>query len=240
MHYRPALQPAELIRRYKRFLADVRLPDGQELTVHCPNTGSMRHCAEPGSRIWYSTSDNPKRKYPHTWELVELNLQEPKVQGIACIHSNKANTLVREGIENGLIQELQGYATLATEIKYGRENSRIDLLLSDREKPDCYIEVKSVTLAMGDGLGLFPDAVSARGSKHLRELIEVARGGARAVLLFCVQHSAINRVAPARAIDPAYADTLEEARQNGVEILAYGAELSPEAVVLSRKLEVVL
>ncbi len=240
MQYPSPLKSARLIKRYKRFLADVRRPDGSEFTLHCPNTGSMRHCAEPGSRIWYSTSDNPKRKYPCTWELVELDLKEPKVEGIACIHSNKANTLVREGIESGLIKELQGYATLATEVKYGRENSRIDLLLSDPEKPDCYIEVKSVTLAMGGGLGLFPDAVSTRGSKHLRELIEMARGGQRAVLLFCVQHSAIDRVAPAADIDPEYARTLREAHTAGVEVLAYGASLSPEEVRLSHRLQVEL
>lgn len=238
MKYPAPLKPATLLKRYKRFLADVELPNGEQITLHCPNTGSMRHCAEPGSRIWYSTSDNPKRKYPCTWELIELDMQAPTVKGIASIHANKANTLVAEAIDEQIITELTGYTTVRSEVKYGQENSRIDLLLSAPNLPDCYVEVKSVTLAMGEGVGLFPDAVSLRGQKHLRELIEVVHAGQRAVLLFCVQHSAITQVSPAIEIDPAYTQLLQQAQAEGVEILAYGAQISPSEIKLTHPLAV--
>ncbi len=228
----PPLIEGRLIKRYKRFLADIALPDGREITAHCPNTGAMTGCAEPGWRVWLSSSDNPKRKYAQTWELVENDGGD-----LACVHSVKANALVREAIEEGVIQELQGYESLKTEVKFGAENSRADLLL-ERPGEQCFVEVKSVTLKLDDGLGIFPDAVSERGRKHLRELIAVKQQGLRAVLLFCVQHSGIERVAPADSVDPRYAETFREALAAGVEVLAYRANLSVDEISLEQALPV--
>jgi sugar fermentation stimulation protein A len=227
------LTPATLIKRYKRFLADVELDGGETITVHCPNTGAMTGCAEPGSRVWLSLSDNPKRKYPYTWELVETMAGD-----WACIHSVKANALVKEAIEGGIVEPLSGYDRIRTEVKFGAENSRVDLLL-DSGGDQCFVEVKSVTLLLRETLGVFPDAVSERGRKHLRELIEMKRQGHRAVLFFCVQHSGIESVAPADLIDPRYGETFREALAVGVEVLAYGASISPQAILLEKALSVV-
>lgn len=231
MNFTPPLVPGRLIKRYKRFLADVRLDDGALLTAHCPNTGSMKNCAQSGSRVWLQASSNPARKYPFTWELVETEPGE-----LACIHSARANSLVVEALEQGCIPELSGYDSLHKEVRYGQEKSRIDLLLQCGEKR-CYVEIKSVTLHVGTGLGLFPDAVSARGTRHLRELQRICEGGQRAVLFFCVQHSAIRRVAPAHAIDPEYADTLRAVMATGVEVLAYGVSISASALRINRRLD---
>ncbi len=227
------LIPATLIKRYKRFLADVELESGEQLTVHCPNTGAMTGCAVPGSRVWLSTSSNPKRKYPHSWELVETDAGH-----MACIHAAKANVLVREAIENDVVSELSGYSRIRQEVKFGQEKSRVDLLLEADER-QCFVEVKSVTLLLEQGLGVFPDAVSERGRKHLRELIEVKKQGHRAVLFFCVQHSGIKKVAPADFIDSRYAETFRQALDEGVEVLAYVASISPQRIVLDRGLVVV-
>ncbi|MEF1184700.1 DNA/RNA nuclease SfsA, partial [Vibrio sinaloensis] len=180
MKFEPVLEPATLIQRYKRFLADITLPDGSERTIHCANTGAMTGCATPGNAVWYSTSDNPKRKYPNSWELTET-AQGHRI----CINTARANQLAVEAIQSGTIGELQGYDQLQTEVKYGNENSRIDILLNSENKPKCYIEVKSVTLLDEKlaGQGYFPDAVTTRGQKHLRELSEMAQSGHRAVLL---------------------------------------------------------
>lgn len=234
MNFDSPLLPARLIKRYKRFLADVIFEDGQELTVYCPNTGSMMNCADPGSRIWLSFSDDPKRKYQYTWQLVETDPGE-----LACIHSALANQVVKEALLEDEIAELQGYDEVQSEVSYGEEKSRIDVLLS-RADQQCYVEVKCVTLHMGDGLGLFPDAVSTRGSKHLRELVAMKQQGHRAVLLFCVQNSAINRVAAAAEIDARYAQTLLEAVAAGVEVLVYNTEISPEGIRLKELLPFVV
>lgn len=230
MKFSPALKPATLLRRYKRFLADIELSDGEVMTLHCPNTGSMKACLAPGSTCWYSLSDNPKRKYPATWEIATTPSGH-----LAGINTGRANSLVREAIEKGVVTELQGYDRLQAEVKYGAENSRIDLLLS-RGEERCYVEVKNCTLLEGDGIGYFPDAVSERGSKHLRELMAVAASGQRAVLFFCVQHSGISQVAAAAHIDPRYAQTLHDAVAAGVEVLAYQAHLSAEEIVLTHSL----
>ncbi|MCB1664153.1 MAG: DNA/RNA nuclease SfsA [Pseudomonadales bacterium] len=238
MIFDPPLQTATLIRRYKRFLADVRLPDGSEITLHCPNTGSMRNCAEPGSRVWYSDSGNAARKYPCTWELVEV---EGRYK--VGINTGRANALVREALEQQTLAGLAGYAQFRAEVPYGTEKSRIDFLLSDKAgEPgvDCYVEVKSVTLGLGDGLGAFPDAVTSRGQKHLRELMEVREAGHRAVLLFCVQHEGIARVRPADEIDPDYGRLLREAHAAGVEVLAYRTSISATDIVLDTALPVLL
>ncbi len=233
MQFEAPLIEAKLIKRYKRFLADVKFPDGRQITVHCPNTGSMKNCAEPGSRVWLADSKNPKRKYRYSWQLVETTPGE-----LACIHSALANGLVKNALEEQRIPELAGYDEIKTEVRYGQEKSRIDLLL---EKPDeqCFVEIKSVTLAMGGGLGLFPDAVSARGTKHLRELIEIKRRGARAVLFYCVQHTGIDHVAAADKIDPVYGETLRKALAAGVEVLAYGTDISPSVIKLTEAIKFV-
>ncbi|BFM21285.1 DNA/RNA nuclease SfsA [Gilvimarinus japonicus] len=215
-------QQGRLLRRYKRFLADVLLEDGSELTIHCPNTGSMRECLALDSPCWFSHSDSKTRKYPNTWEVATTPAGD-----LAGINTGRANALVREAIETGIIGELSGYDTIKAEVKYGDENSRIDFLLTGRDA-DCYVEVKNVTLKEGEGQGYFPDAVSARGSKHLRELAAMAESGARAVLIFCVQHSGIEQVAPAAHIDPAYTAAFYDAVKRGVEVLAYRAEIAPE------------
>ena len=237
MHFDPPLESATLIKRYKRFLTDIKLPDGSERTIHCANTGAMTGCAEPGNIVWYSTSDNPKRKYPNSWEISET-AQGDRI----CVNTARANQLAVEAIENGAIVELSGYQTLRTEVKYGSENSRIDILLEDEAKADCYIEVKSVTLLAGDpsvgkGQGYFPDAVTTRGQKHLRELTEMAESGQRAVLLFTVLHSGIEKVSAAHHIDAKYSLLLKQAQDAGVEVLCYKAELNNTQMELNQAVE---
>ncbi len=230
MKFPVPLQSATLIRRYKRFLADVVTPEGREFTLHCANTGAMTGCATPGDTVWYSTSESKTRKYPHSWELTETQGGE-----WICINTLQANKLAKEAIEKQTISELLGYESIKTEVKYGTENSRIDLLLQAEKQCDCYIEVKSVTL-LQDGRGYFPDAVTTRGQKHLRELQYMAEQKQRAVLLFVVLHTGITDVAAARHIDPMYADLLDQALKQGVEVLCYGAKLSSEGMELTRRL----
>ncbi len=238
MKYNQPLAPARLVRRYKRFMADVELPDGSQMTLHCPNTGSMKNCLHPGYRVWYSDSKNPKRKYPCTWEQAEIPLTFDGKERLtlAGLNTGRANQLVEELLIEGKVPQLADYQSIRREVRYGEENSRIDLLLQAQGLPDCYVEVKSVTLAMGDGLGLFPDAVTSRGTKHLRELTQVVSNGAKAVLFFCVQHTGIDRVSVAKMIDPNYSKALEQAMAAGVEILAWGAQMSPQSIALERPL----
>ncbi len=237
MQFNPPLESATLIKRYKRFLTDIKLPDGSERTIHCANTGAMTGCATPGNTVWYSTSDNVKRKYPNSWEISETD----KGHRI-CVNTARANQLAVEAIENGTIVELLGYNALRTEVKYGSENSRIDILLEDNEKPPCYIEVKSVTLldeqeTSTKGQGFFPDAVTTRGQKHLRELTEMVESGNRAVLLFTVLHSGIEKVSAAHHIDAKYSLLLKQAQDAGVEVLCYKAELSNTQIQLKQAVE---
>ncbi|CAK2478406.1 putative DNA-binding transcriptional regulator of maltose metabolism [Vibrio crassostreae] len=237
MQFNPPLEPATLIKRYKRFLTDIQLPDGSERTIHCANTGAMTGCATPGNTVWYSTSDNAKRKYPNSWEISETD----KGHRI-CVNTARANQLAVEAIENNTIVELLGYNALRTEVKYGSENSRIDILLEDNEKPPCYIEVKSVTLldeqeTSTKGQGFFPDAVTTRGQKHLRELTEMVESGNRAVLLFTVLHSGIEKVSAAHHIDAKYSLLLKQAQDAGVEVLCYKAELSNTQIQLKQTVE---
>lgn len=230
MRYEPPLLEARLLRRYKRFLADVQCADGEVLTLHCPNTGSMRGCMPEGGRVWYSTSDNPKRKYAHTWEQVET--AEGHRVGI---HTGRANALVEEALQQGLIPALGGYQRIRREVKVGR--SRVDFVLEGGAEP-CHLEVKSVTLGLGGGLGLFPDAVSERARRHLEDLTVRARDGLPAALCYCVQHMGIEVVAPADDIDPAYGEALRQAMDAGVEVIAFGAELDATEIRLSRPLAV--
>ncbi|MCG9554010.1 DNA/RNA nuclease SfsA [Vibrio sp. Isolate31] len=237
MQFNPPLESATLIKRYKRFLTDIKLPDGSERTIHCANTGAMTGCATPGNTVWYSTSDNAKRKYPNSWEISETD----KGHRI-CVNTARANQLAVEAIENKTIVELLGYNALRTEVKYGSENSRIDILLEDNEKPPCYIEVKSITLldeqeTSTEGQGFFPDAVTTRGQKHLRELTEMVESGNRAVLLFTVLHSGIEKVSAAHHIDAKYSLLLKQAQDAGVEVLCYKAELSSTQIQLKQSVE---
>nr|WP_284047060.1 DNA/RNA nuclease SfsA [Halomonas llamarensis] len=236
----PALVPGVLLKRYKRFLADVRLDDGREVVAHCPNTGSMKAVNVPGCRVWLSPSDNPKRKLLWTWELIELP-QSDGTQALASVHTGRTNRIVEAALSDGTVAALAGYATLKREVKV--DEARLDFLLSDPVQGNVYIEVKQVTLKEADGHGYFPDAVSVRGTKHLQTLARLAQSGERAVLLFCVAHEGIEDVAPAAHIDPAYAAALEEAQRHGVEVLAYGVAFeregqAPTAIRLSRALPV--
>jgi sugar fermentation stimulation protein A len=235
MKYTPTLQPATLLKRYKRFLADLQLSGGSEFTAHCANTGKMTGCAEPGFAAFYSTSDNAKRKYPHSLELTQNNLSQ-----LICVNTAVVNKVVEEAINNNVISELLDYSQLQSEVKYGSENSRIDFLLTDENKPDCYVEVKSVTLLSEDapqsGQGYFPDAQTLRGQKHIRELIEMIEQGHRAVLLFAVLHEGINTVSAAAHIDKKYATLLSQAIIAGVEVLAYKATISANEVLLHKKI----
>lgn len=235
MRFDPPLLEARLLRRYKRFLADVEFPDGRRTTVHCPNTGAMLGCADPGMAVRLSHAVNPKRKYPLTWELVEA------LPGVwVGIHTGRTNALVREAIEDGTLQELAGYAGTQGEVTLG-EGFRVDFVLRGHAKsPDCCLEVKNVTAAVQYGIALFPDAVSERASRHLRELMERVRMGERAVLCFCVQRDDVGEVRPADAIDPTYGRTLRQALEAGVEVVAYGARVSPEEVRLYRRIPVII
>lgn len=222
MRYRSRLQPGTLVRRYKRFLADVQIASGEVLTVHCPNTGAMTGCAESGSRVWYSTVDNPRRKYADTLELVET----PAGDRI-CINSAFANALVAEAIGRCRLEELTGYADQAREVRMPDASGRFDFRLTDPSRAPCYVEVKSVTLCLEGGRGMFPDTVSARATRHVEALERRVAVGERAVLLFCAQHTGIRSVACAAHIDPVYAETVRNAHAAGIEVLAYGARITP-------------
>lgn len=226
----PPLIPGRLIKRYKRFLADVALEDGSLVTAHCPNSGSMLGCNLPGSPVMLSLSPNPNRKLAYTWELVQ-------VDGFwVGLNTMLPNWLAEEAILDGTIVELQGYQNLRREVPYGSERSRIDILL-EGDQGRCFVEVKNVTL-VERGLALFPDAVTERGQKHLRELMEVVRNGGRGVILFTVQRGDGAAVAPADGIDPVYGRLLREAVKKGVEALAYRALVRPEDIRLTERLAV--
>ncbi|HBO22548.1 MULTISPECIES: DNA/RNA nuclease SfsA [unclassified Providencia] len=230
MEFIPPLKPATLIKRYKRFLADVTTPDGEVMTIHCANTGAMTGCATPGDTVWYSTSDNIKRKYPYSWEITQTADNH-----LICVNTLKANQIIAEALAAKNIPELSEYSEIKPEIKYGSENSRIDFFLSKKDLPDCFIEVKSVTL-LERNQGYFPDAVTLRGQKHLRELTLIAKEGKRAILLFVALHSGIHVASAAAHIDKKYALLLEEAINNGVEVICYQADISVQQIKLGKKL----
>ncbi|MGR3323649.1 MAG: DNA/RNA nuclease SfsA [Pseudooceanicola sp.] len=225
MRFQTPLIPARLIRRYKRFLADIRLEDGQEVTAHCANPGSMLGLAEPGMKIWVEPNDDPARKLKYGWRLVDHGNGH-----FTGVDTSVPNRALRAALEAGEVPGLQGYDTVRPEQKYGA-GSRIDFLLSGAGRPDAYVEVKSVTLSRSPGLAEFPDSVTARGLKHLGELAAMRAAGHRAVLLFLVQRTDCARVTVAADIDPAYARGLEAARAAGVEVIALGCRISPEGVV---------
>jgi len=233
MRFTTALEQGRLVRRYKRFLADIVTDEGEHLCIHCPNTGSMLNCMGEGARVWFQRNSDPKRKLPGTWELVETP------QGrLACVNTARANRLVEEALLAGVIGELAGFTALKREVAYGVENSRVDFRLDYPAGP-AYVEVKSVTLGFGDtAVAAFPDAVTTRGARHLRELAALAREGIRAVQLYCVNLTGIEAVRPASEIDLLYADALREAVAAGVEVLAYGVELSEQEIRLAHRLPV--
>lgn len=229
MHYTEPLLEARFLRRYQRFLADFEL-EGRTVTAHCANPGSMLTCLEPGAKAWLSPQPNPARKLPFTWELVNV--------GGVFIQVNplRANSLVAEAIGKHAIPSLAGYPTLRREVRYG-ESSRVDFLLQ-RGKQCCYVEVKSVTLSLGQGRAAFPDAVSKRASRHVDELIRMRQLGHRAVLLFAVSRSDATSVEPAAAIDPRYTIRLRQAASHGVEVLAYAGAIGPGELSLVRAVPV--
>jgi sugar fermentation stimulation protein A len=224
------LIPARLLRRYKRFLADVELATGEQLTVHVANPGAMTGLAEPGARVWLSRSDNAARKLAHSWELVEVDLGGgAELVGINTVHPN---LIVAEAIADGLIPELAGYDTIRREVKYGK-SSRVDFLLEAADRPPCYLEVKNVHLMRRPGLAEFPDSVTARGAKHLDELAAMVAAGNRAMMLFLVQIASATSFTLARDIDPTYGAAFDRARQAGVEAIAWRCTVGCHAIVVS-------
>ncbi|WP_181702232.1 DNA/RNA nuclease SfsA [Chthonobacter albigriseus] len=231
MQFADPLVSARLVRRYKRFLADVVLDTGEEVTAHCANPGSMLGLAAPGSRVWLSRSSDPKRKLKYSWEIVEAD------GGLVGINTAHPNGLVAEAILGGIIAELAGYPVLRREVKYGR-NSRVDLLLECPEKPPAYVEVKNVHLMRTPGLAEFPDSVTSRGAKHLVELGDMVEAGHRAVMVFLVQRTDCTAMALAADIDPAYAAAFREAMARGVEAVAYACRIDPAGIHTERRIPI--
>ncbi|HEY2227135.1 MAG TPA: DNA/RNA nuclease SfsA [Xanthobacteraceae bacterium] len=236
MRFTAPLVPATLVRRYKRFLADVVLPSGETVTAHCANPGSMIGLTAPGAPVWLSRSDNPKRKLSHSWELVEVDLGSGVE--LVGINTTNPNALAAEAIAAGLIPELDGYGTTRREVKYGR-NSRVDFLLEEPGRPPCYLEIKNVHLMRQRGLAEFPDAVTKRGAKHLVELAAVKAAGARAVILFLIQIASAERFAVARDIDPAYGAQFDPARARGVEAIARRCRLAHDGIEVAEPIAII-
>ncbi|MCB1215266.1 MAG: DNA/RNA nuclease SfsA [Deltaproteobacteria bacterium] len=232
MKFSSPLIAGKLIKRYKRFLADIQLDSGEIITAHTPNSGSMKGLLKKGNRAWLSFHDLPSRKLKYTLEILEVG----KIK--VGVNTHLPNLLVEEAIQAGKIKELKSYQEIQREVPYGRERSRIDLLLKDPKKGLCYVEVKNVTL-IEDGVAYFPDAVSVRGQKHLKELAFVASQGHRAVLLFVLQRSDGKQLSPADAIDPTYGKLLRQVAKEGVEILAYRAKVETQAISLEKQVPVV-
>lgn len=220
------LVPARLLKRYKRFLADMELENGDVITAHCANPGSMMGLKEEGSHCWLSKSDNPKRKLAYSWELMEV---DGALVGINTAHPNR---IVEEAILAGAIPELTGYEQVQREVKYG-QNSRIDLLLRSDGKPDCYVEVKNVHLLREAGLAEFPDSVTKRGAKHLAELSDMVEQGHRAVMLYLIQRTDAEQFDFARDIDPAYGEAFDKAIEQGVEAYGYTCKITTEEITLT-------
>lgn len=205
MRFQTPLQPARLIRRYKRFLADMHLPDGREVVAHCPNPGAMTGLAEPGMTCWIEANDDPRKKLKYGWRLVEFP------GGLANIDTALPNRIVGEALRAGTIPALAGYTTCRAEVPYGTA-SRVDFLLSGGPGPDTLVEVKSVTLRREAGWGEFPDCVTTRGAKHLGELAQAAQSGRRAVVLYLLGRTDCTRLRLAADIDPGYARAAAQAR----------------------------
>ncbi|NIP16067.1 MAG: DNA/RNA nuclease SfsA [Pseudomonadales bacterium] len=232
MNFHPPLEVGRLERRYKRFLADL-VTDHGPLTVHCPNTGAMLGCDDPGSEVWYSDSGNERRKYRHTLEVVCTPA------GRVGVNSARANRLVEEAVAGGRVGELQGYEQIKREAAIPEGKGRFDFVL-EGERGRCFVEVKSMTLCLPGGTGAFPDAVSERALRHVDALMRRKRAGDRAVLLFCVQHTGVDRATTADAIYPEYGEAVRRAVSSGVEVIAYGCRIDRDAIRLDRALPVEL
>lgn len=232
MHLNLPTLEGRLLQRYKRFLADVELDDGTVVTAHCPNTGSLLGCMEPGSRVVLRDSQDPRRKLRYTFQSIRVG------RSLVNVDTALPNAVVADAVARGAVPELAGYASLRREVVYGR-GSRIDLLLEDEGRPRCFVEIKSTTLARGR-TALFPDAVTERGRKHLGELADAVRAGDRAVQFFFVSRGDVARFAPADDIDPAYGRALRAAAEAGVELLAYSARVRPDRLELARRLPIEL
>ena len=232
MRFQTPLVPARLIRRYKRFLADMRLEDGREVVAHCPNPGSMMGLNAPGLRCWLEPNDDPGKKLKYGWRLVEL----PDRNRVG-IDTGAANRVVKEALLAGGVPKLGGYGTLRAEVKYGQA-SRVDFLLTEPGLPDAYVEVKSVTLRRNGDLAEFPDSVSARGARHLDELADMAAAGHRAVMFYLVQRTGCARFALAGDIDPAYAAAFQRARAAGVEAIAHACAVTPDGIDLAESVRI--
>ena len=222
MKFSTPLRKGTLVKRYKRFMADIVLETGEKITAHCANSGSMMGVKHEGAEVWVSPSKNPKRKLKYTWELIKVG------ESLVGINTSLPNKIAQESIETGVVVELQGYETLRREVKYGK-NSRIDILLEDPAKAACYVEIKNVTLRRGH-LAEFPDSVTARGKKHLGELANQVAAGDRAVMFYLTQREDCDTFTVARDIDPAYAAALEKAVAAGVEVIRYSCKLTPEGI----------
>jgi sugar fermentation stimulation protein A len=230
--FEPCLSRGVLVRRYKRFLADVTTADGELLTMHCPNTGAMTGCSDPGSEVWYSESNRATRKYPHTLEVVCT------AQGVVGVHSQLANRLIGEALEGGIIVELTGYDHARGEAPIPDGSGRFDFALTAPGRVPCYVEVKSLTLALPGGVGAFPDAVSSRAVSHAKALQRQVEQGSRAVLVFCVQHTGVRFATPADDVHPEYGVALRAAVEAGVEVLAYSCDIDRRRNVLRTRLPV--
>ena len=226
----PPLIEGRLLRRYKRFLADVELQSGEMVVAHCPNPGSMKTMNTPGAAVWLSHSTNAKRKLAYTWELVQSE------GALTLVHTGRANAIVKEALELQVVAELAAFTTLRSEVAYG-EKSRVDFVL-DWQDASAFVEVKSVTMSDGPARAAFPDSVTSRGEKHLRELMAMVQLGHRAVMLFCCSRAGTTAIRPADEIDPAYGRRLREASEAGVELLAYSCQLSTQEVVLVKRIAI--
>jgi sugar fermentation stimulation protein A len=219
------LYKGKLVKRYKRFLADIILENGEEITAHVPNSGAMTSCIEPNCPVWVSFHDNPKRKLKYTLELTQM------ADALICTNTGVANKIAIEAIENGTIKELQGYKSIKPEQKYGK-NSRIDILL-EKEDQKCFVEIKSVSLKI-DNTFAFPDAVTTRGTKHLLELEQMVKDGHRAVMLYVIQRTENANFRLANEIDEVYANTFKSVTKNGVEVLVYQSNISFEDIYIEK------
>ena len=224
----PELIPGILLKRYKRFLADVKLETGEIVTAHCPNTGSMKGCCEPGRTVYLSIHDNPRRKYKYTWELIAMPTS------MVGVNTLVPNRLIYKSIVQKLIPELSDYKNIQREVKIG-EHSRIDLMLTDGGDERCYIEIKNCTL-VNEGIARFPDAVTSRGLKHITELENLAEAGHRCLMFYFIQRMDARVFRPADHIDPDYARRLRQAVAKGIEIMAYDVHISLQGIKLNNNI----
>ena len=236
MRFPKPLIPATLVKRHKRFLADVILPDGAETTAHVANPGAMTGLAASGSKVWLSKSDNPARKLAYSWELVETDFGGG--QELVGVNTGHPNAIVAEAIASRAIPEVAGYSIVRREVKYGK-NSRVDFLLEEPGRAACYVEIKNVHLMRQQGLAEFPDSVTARGAKHLAELSDMVASGQRAMMLFLIQIGSATSFDIARDIDPTYGAAFVKARGAGVEALAYRCAITRDEIVLAERVRIV-